>query len=375
MTLSDYDYQFPESSIALFPPEKRGTSKLFVIYTQTGEIVIDQYENLDKYLTSNDVLVRNTTKVFHARLFGNLVTTKGLRGKRIEVFITEPHAQSLDEYVSRQYDTKLKGFRLEFLSALRSIKPETIKYIDFGKSLRLVSVRKEGDAYSGVFLRTNGKLTVDELFKLFEEKGKVPLPPYIKRDTVSTDDERYQTIFAKKLGSVAAPTASLNFTKSLEKRLIEQGTAIQEVILHVGRGTFMPLRHERVEDNILHAEPFFVHKETLEALRIAKKKLRRVIAMGTTATRTLETIAPTINSNDSLSAVMAETRLFVYPPYQFQLVDGLLTNFHFPKSSLITLVDAFLRWKNSKLTWRQVYVFAIEHEAKLFSYGDSMLIL
>lgn len=359
----------------MFPPEKRGSTKLFVIYTQTGEIVIDQYENLDKYLTKNDVLVRNKTKVFHARLFGNLVSKDGRRGKQIEVFLTEPHAQSLGEYVKRQYDAKLKGFRLEFLSAFRSIKPEMIKYIDFGESLRLVSIHKKGDTYSGVFLRTNGKLTVDELFALFEKRGKVPLPPYIKRDTVSSDDVRYQTIFAKKLGSVAAPTASLNFTESLEKRLLVQGTDIQEVTLHVGRGTFMPLRHERVEDNVLHEEPFFVSIDTLKSIHEAKMSLKRVVAMGTTVARTLESVAEQVLTNEPQKDVLSETRLFVYPPYQFKLVDCLITNFHFPKSSLIALVDAFLQHKRSKLSWRQIYEFAMKNDAKLFSYGDSMLIL
>lgn len=375
MKLSDYDYKFPESAIALHPPQERGTSKLFTIFTQTGEIVIDQYENLDKYLTSNDVLIRNKTKVFHARLFGNLVSKDGRRGKQIEVFLTEPHAQSLDEYVKRQYDAKLKGFRLEFLSVFRSIKPEMIKYIDFGESLRLVNILKKGDAYSGVFLRTNGKLTVDELFTLFEKKGKVPLPPYIKRDTVSSDDVRYQTIFAKTLGSVAAPTASLNFTKTLENKLIEQGTDIHEVTLHVGRGTFMPLRNERVEDNVLHEEPYFVSAGALKAIHDAKISLKRVVAMGTTVARTLESVAEQVLSESPQKDILSETRLFIYPPYKFKLVDCLLTNFHFPKSSLITLVDAFLQHKKSKLSWRQIYEFAIKNDAKLFSYGDSMLIL
>ena len=154
-----------------------------------------------------------------------------------------------------------------------------------------------------------------------------------------------------------------------------QGTKIEEVTLHVGRGTFLPLREETIERNILHAEPFYVKGEVIENIRKAKSEQQRVIAMGTTTTRTLESIAVQMMNSDVKRDILSETRLFIYPPYTFKVVDGLLTNFHFPKSSLITLVDAFLKWKKSKVFWREIYAFAIKNDAKLFSYGDSMLIL
>lgn len=376
MNVSEYDYRFPESAIAIRPPEVRGMSKLFVVFTQTGEIMIDQYDRLDKYLTEKDVLVRNITKVFHARLFGNPITHSGEKLTPIEIFLTEPHAQSLDEYAKRQYIPKEKGFKLEFLAAKRKLKLYEINHIDFGDGYLMKSIVEKGESFEGIFCKENGELLVDELFKLFEKKGKVPLPPYIKRDTDAADDLRYQTIFARKLGSVAAPTASLNFTNELENRLVAQGTDIKEVTLHVGRGTFLPLRDETIEKNILHKEPFYVSRETISALHNAKYALKRVVAMGTTTTRTLETIAHNIlDEKNGAVGILSETQLFIYPPYNFQVVDGLLTNFHFPKSSLITLVDAFLQYKKAKLSWRQIYDFAIEYDAKLFSYGDSMLLI
>ena len=218
MNLSDYDYQFSQDAIAMYPPDKRGTTKLFVVNTQTGEIMIDQYENLDKYLTAQDVLVRNITKVFHARLFGMAINKTGQSGKQVEVFFTEPHAQSLEEYARRQYDPKEKGYKLEFLTALKGIRLDSIRYIDFGDNLRLKKIIKNNDSLFGILYKTDSDFSVEELFTMFEKKGKVPLPPYIKRSTVVSDDLRYQTIFAEKMGSVAAPTASLNFTKTINSQ-------------------------------------------------------------------------------------------------------------------------------------------------------------
>ncbi|MCC7304569.1 tRNA preQ1(34) S-adenosylmethionine ribosyltransferase-isomerase QueA [bacterium] len=375
MNISEYDYIYPESAVALHPPEVRGESKLFVVDTQSGYLQADIYENLDKYVTAEDVLVRNVTKVFHARLFGRIVGIFGKDSDKIEIFITEPHAQSLEEYAKRQYDRQEKGFRLEFLTSKRKLKAEGLRYIDFGDGYRMKKVVATGESFTGIFYKQDGTITVEKLFKLFEDRGKVPLPPYIKRETLSTDDERYQTIFAQKLGSVAAPTASLNFTQTLENRLKDQGTAIAEITLHVGRGTFLPLRNDTIEMNVLHAEPFFVTKSTIEFLHHAKEGSKKIISMGTTTTRTLESIASQILSTEAKKDILSETQLFIYPPYEFRIVDGLLTNFHFPKSSLITLVDAFLGWKKSRLSWREIYEFAIKNDAKLFSYGDSMLII
>lgn len=376
MNISEYDYVYPEDAIAMHPPAVRGESKLFVVLTQTGEIIEDRYNQLSEYLGSGDVLVRNITKVFHARLHGTPVTNSGEKLPEIEVFVSEPHAQSLEEYVLRNFDTKRNGFVLEFLSAKRKIKLSQLAYIEFGNGFALRDLEEKGDSFIGLFYRIDRAITVEQLFELFEKFGKVPLPPYIKRQTDSSDEDRYQTIFAKKTGSVAAPTASLNFTKELEQELTKKKVAIEEVTLHVGRGTFMPLREEEIEKNVLHAEPFYVRAEAIEHIKQSKVNMQRIIAMGTTTTRVLESIAPEILAfNETSKEIISETQLFIYPPYQFKIIDGLLTNFHFPKSSLITLVDAFLQYKHSKLSWNEIYAFAIRHEAKLFSYGDSMLIL
>ena len=374
MNVSEYDYIYPESAIALKPPEIRGTSKLFIVYSQTGTIVQDIYENLDKYLVESDVLVRNQTKVFHARLFGEKYSVDNEQPGEVEVFILEPHAQSLEEYAKRQYDPIEKGFNLEFLSILKKNSLNRLSFIDFGDGYRMRKITKSGDTFSGIFYKYDEDITTEALFELLASKGKVPLPPYIKRATTVEDETRYQTIFAKNTGSVAAPTASLNFTKTLEHKLVTKGICIQEVTLHVGRGTFLPLRSPIIEENTLHSEPFYVSNATINTIHDAKNSLKRIVAMGTTSLRTLETIEAEIGSPTGRD-VVSETNLFVFPPYSFKVVDCLLTNFHFPKSSLITLVDAFLQWKGAKLKWREIYEYAIANDANLFSYGDSMLIL
>jgi S-adenosylmethionine:tRNA ribosyltransferase-isomerase len=358
----------------MHPPKKRGQTKLFVVYTQTGEIEITTYDNLDQYLNESDVLVRNITKVFHARLEGVPVLKDGSRLAATEVFITEPHAQTLEEYAKRQYDTVNKGYKLQFLSPLKRNKVEQVEYIDLEDGFRMISVTLTDGALNGTLINVNTTITAEKLFTLLASKGKVPLPPYIKRDTDKEDEVRYQTIFARNNGSVAAPTASLNFTKELETRLLAQGTSIAEVTLHVGRGTFLPLRNEVIEENVLHHEPFFIDKSQLALLHNAVTNSQRIVAMGTTVVRTIETVASQIMSTEQQD-ILSETNLFIYPPYNFRIIQGLLTNFHFPKSSLITLVDAFLQYKKCTKTWREIYQFAMDNDAKLFSYGDSMLIL
>lgn len=376
MHISEYDYDYPEQAIALHPPKKRGGSKLFVVLTQTGEIIQDVYENLDRYIASTDVLVRNTTKVFRARIQGVPVLQDKTRAPECEIFLTEPHAQTFEEYAARQYDQEANGYRLVFLAPKRKLFLSQLNYVDFGNGVRIKAISERAGAFEGVFCREYEKLSVDELFAFFEQTGKVPLPPYIRRETEAADAARYQTIFAEKLGSVAAPTASLNFTKTLEKRLRRQGTTLVDVTLHVGRGTFLPLRHDDIEKNELHFEPYFLSASAARSLHQAKFAMRRVIAMGTTAMRTLETVASELLQHDyEARDLSGETNLFIYPPFEFRLVDALVTNFHFPKSSLITLVDAFLQHKQAKQTWREIYEYAIQNDAKLFSYGDSLLIL
>lgn len=374
MTISDYSYDFPDEAIALYPPEKRGETKLFVVNSAIGTIDVTTYSSLLDYFDAGDCIVRNNTKVFRARLFGTLIHPHGEKKNRdVEVFLIEPHAQSLEEYVKRVYDPVKSGFRLSFMGSLKRRYVQNGAYIQLSDGIRVEDIAFEGDSYSGIFKKNEGTFTPDELFEMIESNAEVPLPPYLNRKPEAPDLERYQTVFAKYKGSVAAPTASLNFTKEMEIQAERRNIDIEDVTLHVGRGTFLPLKNEKIEENILHTEPFFIPKNVAMRIRNAMSSGKKICALGTTVTRTLESSYEYIQNGEGW---MGDTNLFIYPPYNFEIVNTLLTNFHFPKSSLITLVDAFLQFKQSKLNWKEIYDYAIrEKNAKLFSYGDSMLIL
>jgi S-adenosylmethionine:tRNA ribosyltransferase-isomerase len=379
MNINDFDYNFPESSIAIHPPEVRGTSKLFVYFSQLDSIEIVTYNDLHQFLSKNDLLVRNKTEVFNARLHskGYITNNDEVVSKEIEIFLLDSEHINFRQFLNSNYNKKIDGFFVKFLSKLKKEKVRNIKRIELESGWEINDIQFLHDHLSGYIKNSEwNELGLEEKITKFEDflhkKGSTPIPPYLRRKEEDQDKSRYHTVFGNTKGSVAAPTASLNFTQELEGKLINNEVKMADVILHVGLGTFQTVREDHISNKKLHEETFYVPPETVNALRQAKAGFQRIIAIGTTTTRTLETIGNDLNSSSDFSG---RTDIFIYAPYQFRLVDCLLTNFHYPRSSLLMLVDAFLKHKNATKNWKDIYEFAIKNNAKLFSYGDSMLIL
>ena len=329
MLVSDYNYELPEDRIAKFPPEERGSTRLLVLNRKNGDVVDSFYRNLDEYLGTGDVLVLNDTRVMQSRLFCELPD-----GRKRELVVLEKHG---DEPQRVMYRGKLHdGDRL----TIASQEPEiVIKHI-LGNGIAEV----ESDT---------------PLAELAEVAGTVPLPPYLHRDATEDDKKRYQTVWAKNMGSAAAPTASLNMTEELLDRLRAKGVTIKYLTLHVGLGTFLPIRSDKIEDHKMHSEWFNIPEDTIDAIKNAK----RVVALGTTVARTLEYYAKTGKTS-------GEDDIFIYPGFEFKIVDALITNFHAPKSTVLMLASAFAGWEHLK----NAYEHAIDEKYNFLSYGDSMLI-
>jgi S-adenosylmethionine:tRNA ribosyltransferase-isomerase len=372
MKLSDFHYIYPEKAVAIRPPKVRGNSKLFVVYTQTGVIDVLKYKDLPKVLAKDDILVRNDTKVINSRLYTNMILLGDNEvEKHLEVFILSSGGIDFQEYIKNQFDVHSQSFLLPTLVRAKQNVKANMTWMFFSDKWKGRLISKENQSYIELFPPKSLKKerSAQYLIDYLTKHGGTPIPPYLKRDDDDSDKIRYQTIFGSRLGSAAAPTASLNFTEDSEQKLRKKGVTIANVTLHVGLGTFAPLREDDVTKNELHNEVYEVPETTRELCREAKNTGKKIIAMGTTAMRALESYAKSPQSQEST------TNLFIYHPYEFQIVTGLLTNFHVPQSSLIVLVDAFLRYKKSKLSWKEIYEFAINNDAKLFSYGDSMLII
>ncbi|RTK95037.1 tRNA preQ1(34) S-adenosylmethionine ribosyltransferase-isomerase QueA [Candidatus Saccharibacteria bacterium] len=346
MQLSDYDYDLPESAIAIHPPKERGSSRLLVLDKQTGSIVDDVYKNLSQQLQSGDVLVLNNTKVLPARLLAKTETDE-----ERELLLLEKHGQGSDHH------TSLVMYR-------RKIRPGQQLHIG-GSTVAVEEVFQNGTA----------KISSEhDLWQLAEEQGEVPLPPYMHRREEADDRERYQTVFARERGSVAAPTASLNMTPALLETIRSKGVEVVELTLHVGLGTFMPIRVDDVTKHKMHQEYFEVPVVTAQAIARAKQSGRRVIAVGTTVTRTLEYAAADIMAVaeiDRAQPIHGEADIFIYPGYEFKVVDGLLTNYHAPKSTVLMMAAAFADWEHLKAA----YEHALAENYAFLSYGDSMLII
>ncbi len=342
MNLADYDYHLSEAAIALRPPKERGTTRLLCLNRETGALADRRYAELDTILEAGDVLVINNTKVLPARLLA-----KTDNGAERELLLLEQHGRTKDHHSSRvMYRRKIK----------------------VGQSLHVGDVAITVDE---VFNNGTAKVSsVVDLWQLAIEQGEVPLPPYMHRHEEPEDRERYQTEFAKAMGSVAAPTASLNLTEKLLDQLRAKGVEIVELTLHVGLGTFMPIRVDDVTKHKMHQEYFEVPSSTAAAIRRAKVEGRRVIAVGTTVTRTLEYAAKRL-LEEQADDVCGEADIFIYPGYEFKIIDGLLTNFHAPHSTVLMMAAAFAGWDYLK----QAYDHALTHEYQFLSYGDSMLIL
>ena len=341
MQLTDYTYQLPESAIAIHPPKLRGNTKLLVMNKESGLTQDSSYKELDSFLLPGDVLVMNNTKVIPARL---LVKTES--GAERELLLLEQHGKQKDHH------TSLIMYR---------------RKIRVGQELFAGDVSITVDE---VFPNGTARIhSATDLWELAESFGSVPLPPYMHREEEKEDRERYQTVFAKEKGSVAAPTASLNMTPELLSSIKNKGIEICELTLHVGLGTFMPIRVEDVTKHKMHQEYFEIPNETVQLIKKAKEQGRRVIAVGTTVTRTLEYAANKIL--DGESDISGEADIFIYPGYNFQIVDGLLTNFHAPQSTVLMMAAAFAGWDNLK----SAYNHALAEKYTFLSYGDSMLIV
>jgi S-adenosylmethionine:tRNA ribosyltransferase-isomerase len=342
--LSDYNYPFPEELIAQAPLPTRHASRMLVLSRATGQRTHSQFLELPDFLTPHDVLVFNNTSVFPSRLFAKKPT-----GGKVEIFLLrEQNEKEWSVFLSPARGLK-EGMQLLLFSRKNETQPETFVTI---------TSLKEDDFR----IRFNSEFIGAELLKLF---GEMPLPPYIRREKPITEDQhRYQTIFAKKLGAVAAPTAGLHFSEEMVARLKQAKIPTALITLHVGAGTFLPVKTENIEEHRMHEEYFEISEETLQKIRECQIKGGKIFAVGTTTLRALESWALTEQSS-------GWTKLFIRPGFSFKVVDRLLTNFHQPKSTLLMLVSAFAG-REKILT---AYQEAIQNRYRLFSYGDCMLIL
>ena len=367
MLVSDYNYDLPEERIAKFPPKERGSTRLLVLDRKTGTTKDSYYKNLDEFLNPGDLLILNDTRVMKSRLFCTLPD-----GRKRELVVLEKHG---DEPQRVMYRGKLhEGDKLT---------------IEQGQSTNYVIVSH---------ILGNGIAEVESaepLVELAEQYGTVPLPPYLHREATEEDKKRYQTVWAKHMGSAAAPTASLNMTDELLDKLRKKGVIIKYLTLHVGLGTFLPMRTDNVEDHHMHSEWFHIPEDTLAEIKrikastgdgsgkgsqnllqsknfgkgeepagpIESSARPRIVAVGTTVARTLEYYAKTGKTS-------GEDDIFIYPGFKFQIVDALLTNFHAPKSTVLMLASAFAGWNHL----HAAYDHAVKENYNFLSYGDSMFI-
>ena len=340
MKTDDFDYYLPEELIAQVPLKNREESRLLVLDKDTGEKIDDKFYDIINYLNRGDVLVLNDTKVIPARIIG----TKEDTGAVIELLL-------LKNSENDNWECLVKP--------AKRVKIGTI--ISFGNGelkAKCIGIGEEGIRnftfiYDGIF------------YELLDKLGTMPLPPYIKEKL--DDQSRYQTVYAKNIGSSAAPTAGLHFTKELLKKIEDKGVIVTYITLHVGLGTFRPVNVEDVTKHKMHSEFYSMTKETSDILNKAKEEKRRIIAVGTTTTRTLETIMTKYNTFKECSGW---TDIFIYPGYEFKAIDSLITNFHLPKSTLIMLVSAL----SSKDIILDTYKYAVENKYRFFSFGDAMFI-
>jgi S-adenosylmethionine:tRNA ribosyltransferase-isomerase len=369
--VADFDFTLPEELIAQEPPSHRGESRLLVLHRDSGAIEHTAFARLEEYLVAGDLLVVNNTRVFPARLLGHRVPSGGAVECLLMRQIPNPKSQipSPDETPAdlgagnRELGVevwealvhpgqKLKpGARLMFEGDDLQLQGEILDRHFFGRR----SVRLWTDDPAGV------PAAIDRL-------GHMPLPPYIRRADGPCDRERYQTVYARERGSIAAPTAGLHFTRELLARLDARGVMRADVTLHVGYGTFKPVRVDRVEDHTVDPEHFEVSRTTADALTAARRGRGRVIAVGTTTVRALESL--TIDSDGTIHPAHGETRTFIHPGHVFRVIDAMITNFHLPRSSLLMLVAAFAGRERILAAYRE----AIERRYRFYSYGDAMLI-
>jgi S-adenosylmethionine:tRNA ribosyltransferase-isomerase len=339
MKTSDFDYNLPEELIAQTPIKDRDHSRLLVMDRKTGELEHKIFTDIIDYLNPGDVLVINNTKVLPARLIGHKVDTDAV----IEVLMLKDLGDDTWECLTKPARRVKIGTIVKFSDELSA------KCIYEGEE----GIRHYKFIYNGIFL------------EILDRLGEMPLPPYIHEKLKEKD--RYQTVYAKELGSAAAPTAGLHFTKELLNKIKEKGILIEEITLHVGLGTFRPVEVEDVNNHKMHSEFYTMSKETADVLNKAKDDNRRIISVGTTTTRTLETI---MNLYGEFKECSGWTDIFIYPGYEFKAIDALITNFHLPKSTLVMLVSAF----STKENILNAYNEAVKEKYRFFSFGDAMFI-
>ncbi|WP_319582732.1 tRNA preQ1(34) S-adenosylmethionine ribosyltransferase-isomerase QueA [uncultured Pseudodesulfovibrio sp.] len=352
--LSSYDYELPEDRIAQEPAQQRDGSRLLVLDRAAGTLTPTRFTELLEYLPDNCLLVANNSRVIPARIFGHKPT-----GGQVEFLLLTP----LPLLEPKEEDGWSIARAEGLLRASKS--PKTGTVVTFSDSFSLTAEEPGEFGRWQVTLRWKGDLT-----RLFNTLGHLPLPPYIKRPDGEADRERYQTTYSntEKTGSVAAPTAGLHFTPELRERIKAKGIEWAEVTLYVGYGTFSPVRCPDIRDHRMHAEYIEVGEETAAAVKRAKAEGRPVIAVGTTSARTLEGM---VREAGSIRQFSGETDIFISPGYTFQVIDGILTNFHLPESSLIIMISALAGRK----TILDAYAYALKNNFRFFSYGDAMLIL
>ena len=339
MNKSDFDFYLPEELIAQTPLEKRDTSRLLHLDKQMGEIEHKHFYDIKQYLHEGDCLVLNDSRVLPARLIGARPT-----GGTVELVLLKDLGDNRWECLSRPGRKTKPGQELVFGNGELTA---VVEEVTLGGN-RIVKF-----SYEGIFL------------EILERLGKMPLPPYIKEEL--QDSERYQTVYSKELGSAAAPTAGLHFTKELLAEIADMGVKICYVTLHVGLGTFRPVKADKIEDHEMHSEFCIVPEETAETVNAVKRAGGRVIAVGTTSCRTLESFT---TEDGTLQATSGWTNIFIYPGYKFKCIDALITNFHLPESTLIMLVSALAGRENIL----NAYNTAVKERYRFFSFGDAMMI-
>ena len=373
MELKDYTYKLPKNKIAAHPPKVRGSSRLLALDRKSGKITDSFYKNIADFFESGDLLILNDTKVIKARLFA----TKESGAER-ELVVLEQHSFDSDWHKHKvMYRGKIKSGDKLFIkdSSLKDLAQNNFEKAE----IKVEEILGDGLAI------VSSKIDLRDLCENF---GTVPLPPYMRRNATPLDIERYQTVFAEEKGSVAAPTASLNMTDEILNSLKEKGVKIAYLTLHVGLGTFMPIRVEKIEEHRMHQEYFEIPTKTIMEIQKTTQNDGRIFALGTTVARTLEyahnaIFEKNLNGNsgnrEDLSRISksqngdlsGEADIFIFPGYEFKTIQGLITNFHAPKSTVLMLASAFAGWENLK----NAYNHAIQNgEYKFLSYGDSMII-
>ena len=340
MKTSDFFYDLPESLIAQTPIEPRDASRMLYLSREDGKVTHTQFNTLRSYLKKGDCLILNNTRVLPARIFGKRTDT----GAIVEFVLLRQRGTNIWECIAGPGKKAKTGTSFTFSDKLSAFVTDVLE-----DGNRILEFKVDG-----------------EFFAVLDEVGQMPLPPYIKEKL--EDKERYQTVYSKELGSAAAPTAGLHFTPELLESLKNDGIKVEYVTLHVGLGTFRPVKVEDITEHKMHTEHYYMPESAARAINETKQNGGRVICVGTTSCRTVESVASTYGEIKECSG---DTGIFIYPGYEFKCMDGLITNFHLPESTLIMLVSAFAGYDNTMAAYKQ----AVEEKYRFFSFGDAMLIL